>query len=82
MDTDLIARIEALLAGPSASSDELRAALVDLFERCRTQQQLLDRLTQISDKYQKAERDRGQSYAEQLQRKVRQWIKSLHELQK
>lgn len=72
MDTELIARIETLLASPSASSDELRAALVDLFERCRTQQQLLDRLTQISDKYQKAERERGMSYAEQLQRKVRQ----------
>lgn len=72
MDTELIKRIETLLDNPSASSVELRAALADLYERCRTQQQLLDRLTQISDKYQKAERERGLSYAEQLQRKVRQ----------
>ncbi len=72
MDTELLSRIEGLLNRPTASSDELRAALADLFERCRTQQQMLDRLTQISDKYQKAERERGLSYAEQLQRKVRQ----------
>lgn len=72
MDTELISRIGTLLDTPSASSDELRAALTDLLDRYCTQQQLLDRLTQVSDKYQKAERDRGLSYAEQLQRKVRQ----------
>lgn len=72
MDTDLILRTETLLNNPSASSAELRTALAEIFEQCRTQQQLLDRLTHISDKYQKAERERGLSYAEQLQRKVRQ----------
>lgn len=72
MDHDLISRIETLLNNPSAAAEALRAGLVELLDRCRTQQQQLDRLTQISDKYQKAERDRGMSYAEQLQRKVRQ----------
>jgi diguanylate cyclase (GGDEF)-like protein len=72
MDLELASRIEGLLDAPAASCADLRAALADLYERCRTQQQMLDRLTQISDKYQRAERDRGLSYAEQLQRKVRQ----------
>jgi len=72
MDSELAVRIKALLGSPSASNEELRAGLADLCERCRLQQQMLDRLTYISDKYQRAERDRGLSYAEQLQRKVRQ----------
>ena len=72
MDLQLACRIEGLLNDPAASVADLRAALADLYERCRTQQQMLERLTQISDKYQQAERDRGLSYAEQLQRKVRQ----------
>ncbi len=72
MDQELAIRIQALLGNPAASGVDLRLALADLYERCRTQQQMLDRLTHISDKYQKAERDRGLSYAEQLQRKVRQ----------
>jgi diguanylate cyclase (GGDEF)-like protein len=72
MDLELASRIESLLDNPAASSADMRSALADLYERCRTQQQMLDRLTQISDKYQQAERERGLSYAEQLQRKVRQ----------
>lgn len=72
MDTELIARTEALLNDPLASNDTLRTDLAKLLQRCRAQQQLLDRLTQISDKYQRLERERGQTYAEQLQRKVRQ----------
>jgi diguanylate cyclase (GGDEF)-like protein len=68
----LESRIEALLDDPATSGVELRSALTDLYERCRTQQQMLDRLTKISDKYQLAERERGLSYGEQLQRKVRQ----------
>lgn len=67
-----MAQVESLLNSPSTPEAALREALVDLLERCRTQQQHLDRLTRISDKYQRAERDRGMSYAEQLQRKVRQ----------
>jgi diguanylate cyclase (GGDEF)-like protein len=72
MDPELNSRIESLLSNPTASVDDMRAALSDLYDRCRTQQQMLDRLTQISDKYQQAERERGLSYAEQLHRKVRQ----------
>ncbi len=72
MDLQLACRIEGLLKDPAAPVADLRTALADLYERCRTQQQMLDRLTHISDKYQQAERERGLSYAEQLQRKVRQ----------
>jgi len=72
MDLELASRIEGLLNDPAAACADMRSALADLYERCRTQQQMLDRLTQISDKYQQAERERGLSYAEQLQRKVRQ----------
>jgi len=71
MDTAYATRIESLLNDPAASAADMRAALSDLYDRVRTQQQMLDRLTQISDKYQQAERERGISYAEQLQRKVR-----------
>jgi diguanylate cyclase (GGDEF)-like protein len=72
MDQELASRIESLLDNQAASSADMRSALAELYERCRTQQQMLDRLTQISDKYQQAERERGLSYAELLQRKVRQ----------
>lgn len=72
MDPEFAARIESMLNAPAVSSDELRAALAELYAHCRNQQQLLDRLTRISDKYQRAERERGLSYAEKLQRKVRQ----------
>jgi len=72
MDPEFATRIENLLGDPAASCADMRSALSDLYARCRTQQQMLDRLTQISDRYQQAERERGLSYAEQLQRKVRQ----------
>lgn len=72
MDKELTSRIENLLGDPAASCADMRSALSDLYHCCRTQQQMLDRLTQISDKYQHAERERGLSYAEKLQRKVRQ----------
>ncbi|MFZ4626626.1 MAG: diguanylate cyclase domain-containing protein, partial [Rhodoferax sp.] len=47
-------------------------SLDELYERNRAQQQMLDRLVRISDKYQWAQRQHGQSHAEQLERKVRQ----------
>lgn len=72
MDSELTSHIGKLLDDPAASCADLRSALAELLEHFRTQQQMLDRLTQISDKYQLAERERGLSYAEQLQRKVRQ----------
>ncbi|GBG01163.1 GGDEF domain-containing protein [Azospira sp. I13] len=69
---DLEARIEAALRGEAPDVGELLPLLQALFDRYRTQQRLLDRLTHISDQFQRAERDRGDSYAENYQRKVRQ----------
>ena len=68
---DLEPRIEALLRD-NAADPAVLALLQELYDRYRTQERLLDRLTHISDRFQRAERDRGQSYAENYQRKVRQ----------
>lgn len=68
----LESRIDVLLHHPAPPPADLHAALAELYERYRLQEQMLERLIQISDKYQQAERDRGLSNAEQLQRKVRQ----------
>ncbi|WP_371322896.1 biofilm regulation diguanylate cyclase SiaD [Dechloromonas sp. ZY10] len=65
-------RIEALLRERSQAGNEWHAALSELYDRYRSQERLLERITRISDLFQRAERDRGQSYAEQLERKVRQ----------
>lgn len=72
ISASLEARIDILLHDPAATDANLRDALEKLYERYRMQQQALERLIHISDKYQQAERDRGLSHAEQLQRKVRQ----------
>ncbi|GEO80461.1 biofilm regulation diguanylate cyclase SiaD [Pararhodospirillum oryzae] len=69
-EKDLEARVEAALATPG--QEDPWPLLAALFDRYRTQQRLLDRLTRISDQYQRAERDRGLSYADNYQRKVRQ----------
>jgi len=63
-------RIEALLR--TAVGSEWHATLSELYDRYRTQERLLERITRISDLFQQAERDRGRSYAEKLERKVRQ----------
>lgn len=68
---DLETHIEALLREGSGDP-ALLAALQELYDRYRTQERLLERLTHISDRFQRAERDRGQSYAQNYQRKVRQ----------
>lgn len=65
-------RVEALLQDSAATPATLQAALKELYERYRLQEQMLARLIHISDKYQNAERERGLSHAAQLQRKVRQ----------
>jgi diguanylate cyclase (GGDEF)-like protein len=67
----LESRIEVLLHDPAATPADLHAALAELYERYRLQEQMLARLIHISDKYQQVERERGLSHAEQLQRKVR-----------
>lgn len=66
-------RITRLLVNPSeANPVELGLALQTLFWHYRAQQRLLDRVTHLSDRYQRAERDRGMSYADRYQKKIRQ----------
>ncbi len=69
---DLDLRVEAILADPAAKDNPMRPVLEELYARHSTLQRLVDRLTRISDQFQRAERDRGLSYAENYQRKVRQ----------
>lgn len=49
----------------------LQLLLGELYERYTAQRRLLDRLTRISDRFQRAERDRGLSYMDRYERKVR-----------
>lgn len=64
--------IEALLASPEASTAELRAALENLYLQYSAQRRLLDRLTRISDHFQRAEREHGITRFGDYERKVRQ----------
>jgi diguanylate cyclase (GGDEF)-like protein len=64
-------RIEAILAA-EAPPDGWKSALEELFQRCKDQERLLDRLTHIADRFQAAERERSQSYLTRYERKVRQ----------
>jgi len=70
--SSLESRVEGLLCDPAASNADLHTALAELSDHCRMQQQMLNRLIHISDKYQLAERERGRLNSEQLLRKVRQ----------
>lgn len=66
-------RIEHWLSHPTeAVAAQLTVMVQTLFDRYRTQQHLLDRVTLLSDHYQRAERDRGMSYADRYQKKIRQ----------
>jgi diguanylate cyclase len=67
-----IVRLLSLTAENGAGEEDWQPVMRELYERYRTQQRMLERLTRISDHFQRAERDRGKSYAEKLQRKVRQ----------
>jgi len=71
-EAPLEARIESLLREETAPTAQWQPLLRELYERYRTQEHLLARITRISDHFQRAERDRGQNYAEQLERKIRQ----------
>jgi diguanylate cyclase (GGDEF)-like protein len=71
-DPSLEARVEALLRDPAAPAADWQAVLGELYQQYRTQSRLLERVTHISDLFQRAERDRGRNYASQLERKIRQ----------
>jgi diguanylate cyclase (GGDEF)-like protein len=64
-------RVESLLAGQTPP-DGWKETMAELYQRCRDQQRLLDRLTHIADRFQAAERERSQSYLTRYERKVRQ----------
>lgn len=65
-------QVSALLRDFPDQAHPLYAPLLELFDRYRAQQRLLDRLVHISDRFQGAERQRGMDYAQRYQRKVRQ----------
>lgn len=64
--------IEALLAAPDSTAEDLRACLAMLYQQYTAQQRLLDRLTRISDQFQALEREHGRSRIENYERKVKQ----------
>lgn len=66
----LLAQIEQILSRPPGDPAELHALLAALFDHCRNQQHVLDRLIRISDGYQRAERERGSSYLERYHREL------------
>lgn len=64
-------RIESIISAQTPPGG-WKDALVELFQRYRDQQRLLDRLTHIADRFQAAERERSQAYLTRYERKVRQ----------
>ena len=68
---DLADRIESILSA-QAPPDGWKDAVTELYQRCRDQQRLLDRLAHIADRFQAAERERSQGYLAKYERKVRQ----------
>ncbi len=58
----LLGTVSTLLADDSASVKDLRAGLAALLQRCADQERLLERVTRLSDGFQRAERDRGADY--------------------
>ena len=64
-------RIEAIL-GADTPPEGWKEDADELFRRYRDQRHLLERLTHIADRFQAAERERGQSYLSRYERKVRQ----------
>jgi diguanylate cyclase (GGDEF)-like protein len=67
----LATRIEELLADPRHQGNPLRAALAELHAAYCEQNHHLDRIARIADRYQAAERQRGQRYAHDFHGQVR-----------
>jgi diguanylate cyclase (GGDEF)-like protein len=64
-------RIEEMLQSPDPP-DDWQAVMLEMYHRYREQVRLLDRLTRISDRFQSAERERGQGCMVRYERQVRQ----------
>ncbi len=67
----LLGTVATLLASEDASVDDLRAGLAALMQRCSDQERILERVTRLSDGFQRAERDRGASYLKHYLNEVR-----------
>lgn len=64
--------IDSLLEDPVHRGHPLRSALEELYSRYQDGQRQIDRISHIADRYQHAERARGQGFADNYQRKLRQ----------
>ncbi|QEI09404.1 GGDEF domain-containing protein [Pigmentiphaga aceris] len=71
-DDPLAREINALLDDGAHQGHPLHAALAELYTRYLDQSRQIDRISHIADRYQNAERERGQGYAVNYQRKLRQ----------
>jgi diguanylate cyclase (GGDEF)-like protein len=71
-DDPLAPQIEALLADGTHEGHPLRAVLQELYARYVDQSRQIDRISHIADRYQIAERERGQGFAHSYQRKLKQ----------
>lgn len=67
----LLERVRAELSDVGLGVEQLRHSLAELLQRCQEQQRLLDRVTRLSDGYQRAERDRGEGYLKHYMRELR-----------
>lgn len=65
-------RIQSLLAAPDAQGHPLAEALAELYQSYQEQEKLLDRISRIADRYQRAEYERGMGYAERYQKQIHQ----------
>ena len=72
LTTGLEARIHSLLAAPDAQGHPLAEALAELYQHYQEQEKLLDRISRIADRYQRAEYERGMGYAERYQKQIHQ----------
>jgi diguanylate cyclase (GGDEF)-like protein len=68
----LARQIDDLLKDDAHQEHPLRVALAELYARYLDQSRQIDRISHIADRYQHAERERGQGYAQNYQRKLRQ----------
>lgn len=70
-DDPLLQHAATLLQQEGADVAELRSLVEALLRRCHEQQRLLDRVTHLSDGFQRAERERGDDYLKHYRRELR-----------
>ena len=67
----LLGTVAGLLASDNPCLEDLRAGLAALLQRCADQERVLERVTRLSDGFQRAERDRGADYLKHYLNEVR-----------